>query len=131
MLSNQRQVTPHWIMRLFGVKSASFLLTESGLSVELVSDERYVVLTEALVDEAVYHQGLIFSKLTLKSDKGLMQLNLFEKRDLMALLRGDPPRNDQININKMTGVKAASRRKWLAVRKRSFQHVLPINYFPR
>jgi hypothetical protein len=31
----------------------------------------------------------------------LLQLNLFEKRDLMALLRGDPPRHDQMNINQM------------------------------
>jgi len=29
----------------------------------------------------------------------LLQLNLFEKRDLMALQRGDPPRDEQININ--------------------------------
>jgi len=31
----------------------------------------------------------------------LLQLNLFEKRDLMALLRGDPPRNNQLDINQM------------------------------
>jgi putative transposase len=31
----------------------------------------------------------------------LLQLNLFEKRDLMALLRGDPPRAVNININQM------------------------------
>ena len=27
----------------------------------------------------------------------ILQLNLFEKRDLMALLRGDPPRNKLTN----------------------------------
>jgi len=31
----------------------------------------------------------------------LLQLNLFEKRDLMALLRGDPPDNRQSNINQL------------------------------
>ena len=31
----------------------------------------------------------------------LLQLNLFEKRDLMALLRGDPPDNRQPNINQL------------------------------
>lgn len=31
----------------------------------------------------------------------LLQLNLFEKRDLMALLRGDPPHLQQININQL------------------------------
>jgi hypothetical protein len=30
-----------------------------------------------------------------------LQLNLFEKRDLMALLRGDPPRAVNINSNQM------------------------------
>ncbi len=31
----------------------------------------------------------------------LLQLNLFEKRDLMALLRGDPPRDNQPDINQL------------------------------
>jgi len=31
----------------------------------------------------------------------LLQLNLFEKRDLMALLRGDPPIVNNTNINQM------------------------------
>jgi hypothetical protein len=30
-----------------------------------------------------------------------LQLNLFEKRDLLALLRGDPPHNKQLDINQM------------------------------
>jgi putative transposase len=32
----------------------------------------------------------------------LLQLNLFEKRELMALLRGDPPRAVNLNVNQMT-----------------------------
>lgn len=31
----------------------------------------------------------------------LLQLNLFEKRDMMALLRGDPPLDKQIDINQL------------------------------
>jgi len=31
----------------------------------------------------------------------LLQLNLFEKRDLMALLRGDPINDKQFNTNQM------------------------------
>jgi len=31
----------------------------------------------------------------------ILQLNLFEKRDLMALLRGDPPRDNQPDVNQM------------------------------
>ncbi len=32
----------------------------------------------------------------------LLHLNLFEKRDLMALLRGDPVRNTEPYLNQMT-----------------------------
>ncbi len=32
----------------------------------------------------------------------LLQLNLFEKRDMMALLRGDPPQHNKFNINQMS-----------------------------
>jgi len=31
----------------------------------------------------------------------LLQLNLFEKRDLMALLRGEPIKDRSLNINQM------------------------------
>ena len=31
----------------------------------------------------------------------LLQLNLFEKRDLLPLLRGDPPRIEQHDINQL------------------------------
>lgn len=31
----------------------------------------------------------------------LLQLNIFEKRGLMALLRGDPYRDDTVNINQI------------------------------
>jgi len=43
------------------------------------------------------------SKLTKSMQQLLriLQLNLFEKRDLMALLRGDPPGNDKVNPNQM------------------------------
>jgi hypothetical protein len=30
-----------------------------------------------------------------------LQLNLFDKRDLMALLRGDPPHDQQFATNQM------------------------------
>ena len=51
---------------------------------------------------------LAFIKFQSRLDKSmqqilrLLQLNLFEKRDLMALLRGDPPRESQQNINQMS-----------------------------
>ena len=38
---------------------------------------------------------------TMRQLLRILQLNLFEKRDLMALLRGDPPRDDQVSPNQM------------------------------
>ncbi|MDP1558207.1 MAG: IS4 family transposase, partial [Nitrosomonas sp.] len=39
---------------------------------------------------------------TMQQILRLLQLNLFEKRDLAALLRGDPPVNIQTNNSQMT-----------------------------
>ena len=50
---------------------------------------------------------LAYLKFQSKLDRSLqqilriLQLNLFEKRDLMALLRGDPPLNHQVNTNQL------------------------------
>ena len=44
------------------------------------------------------------SKLTksLQQILRLLQLHLFEKRDLIGLLRGDPPHSNEMNVNQMT-----------------------------
>lgn len=39
---------------------------------------------------------------TMQQILRLLQLNLFEKRDLMALLRGDPISDSQVNINQVS-----------------------------
>jgi putative transposase len=52
----------------------------------------------------------------------LLQLNLFEKRDLMALLRGDPLRNDQMNIYQMTLILKLTGQQWVYDGKRSSFH---------
>ncbi len=57
------------------------------------------------LDSAVCLSASGFSKFQSKLKKSmqqmlrLLQLNLFEKRDLMAMLRGDPQRDSQINSN--------------------------------
>ena len=64
------------------------------------------VLTQIWIALCVYLL-LAFIKFQSKLNKSmqqilrLLQLNLFEKRDLMALLRGDPPTNQQVAINQM------------------------------
>jgi len=64
------------------------------------------VMTQIWIALCVYLL-LAFLKFQSKLQKStqqilqLLQLNLFEKRDLMALLRGDPPCDNQPDINQM------------------------------
>ncbi len=65
-----------------------------------------LVMTQIWITMCAYLL-LVFIKFQSKLKKSmqqilrLFQLNLFEKRDLMALLRGDPTRVQPGNINQM------------------------------
>ncbi len=71
-----------------------------------VGTSKNAVMTQIWIALCVYLL-LAFLKFQSKLQKStqqilrLLQLNLFEKRDLMALLRGDPPRDNQPDINQM------------------------------
>lgn len=71
-----------------------------------IGTSKNAVLTQNWIAMCVYLL-LAIIKLQSKFKKSmqqilrLLQLNLFEKRDLMALLRGDPPRYNSINLNQM------------------------------
>jgi len=71
-----------------------------------VGTSKNSVMTQIWIALCVYLL-LAFLKFQSKLKKStqqilrLLQLNLFEKRDLMALLRGDPPRDNQPDINQM------------------------------
>lgn len=71
-----------------------------------VGTSKNAVMTQIWIALCIYLL-LAFIKFQSKLKKSmqqilrLLQLNLFEKRDLMALLRGDPPRINQFNINQM------------------------------
>lgn len=71
-----------------------------------VGTSKNAVLTQIWIALCVYLL-LAYIKFQSKLDKSmqqilrLLQLNLFEKRDLMALLRGDPPEDNQIAVNQM------------------------------
>ncbi len=72
-----------------------------------VGTSKNAVMTQIWIALCLYLL-LAFVKFQSRLDKSmqqilrLLQLNLFEKRDLMALLRGDPPRESQQNINQMS-----------------------------
>ena len=71
-----------------------------------VGTSKNAVMTQIWIALCVYLL-LAFLKFQSKLQKSpqqilrILQLNLFEKRDLMALLRGDPPRDNQPDINQM------------------------------
>lgn len=71
-----------------------------------VGTSKNAVLTQIWIALCIYLL-LAFLKFQSKLHKStqqilrVLQLNLFEKRDLMALLRGDPPHDNQPDINQM------------------------------
>jgi len=71
-----------------------------------VGTSKNAVMTQIWIALCVYLL-LAFLKFQSKLQKStqqilrILQLNLFEKRDLMALLRGDPPNNKQHDISQM------------------------------
>ena len=71
-----------------------------------IGTSKNAVMTQIWIALCVYLL-LAFLKFQSKLKKSMqqilriLQLNLFEKRDLMALLRGDPPRDQQVAINQM------------------------------
>ncbi|VAW81485.1 Transposase, GSU2180 family [hydrothermal vent metagenome] len=71
-----------------------------------VGTSKNAVMTQIWIALCLYLL-LAFIKFQSRLNKSMQQilrllhLNLFEKRDLMALLRGDPPRVIQENVNQM------------------------------
>ncbi len=90
-----------WQVELF------FKWVKQNLKIKsFVGTSKNAVMTQIWIALCVYLL-LAFLKFQSKLNKSmqqllrLLQLNLFEKRDLMALLRGDPPQNNLTDINQM------------------------------
>lgn len=90
-----------WQVELF------FKWVKQNLKIKsFVGASKNAVMTQIWIALCVYLL-LAFLKFQSKLNKSmqqllrLLQLNLFEKRDLMALLRGDPPPNNLTDINQM------------------------------
>ena len=90
-----------WDVELF------FKWVKQNLKIKtFIGTSKNAVMTQVWVAMCVYLL-LAFIKFQSKLKKSmqqilrLLQLNLFEKRDLMALLRGDPIHNKQFDINQM------------------------------
>lgn len=90
-----------WQVELF------FKWIKQNLKVKsFVGTSKNAVMTQIWIALCIYLL-LAFLKFQSKLQKStqqilrLLHMNLFEKRDLMALLRGDPPRDNQPDINQM------------------------------
>ena len=83
-----------WIKQNLKIKS--FI----GTSKNAVMTQIWIALCVHLLLAFLKFQSMLTK--SLQQMLRLLQLNLFEKRDLMALLRGAPPRDDQMNICQMT-----------------------------
>jgi len=82
-----------WIKQNLKIKS--FI----GTSKNAVMTQIWIALCMYLLLSFIKFQSKL--KKSLQQILRLLQLNLFEKRDLMALLRGDPIRDKLIDINQM------------------------------
>jgi hypothetical protein len=90
-----------WRVELF------FKWVKQNLKIKtFIGTSKNAVMTQIWIALCVYLL-LAFIKFQCKLTRSmqqilrLLQLNLFEKRDLMALLRGDPPANEPYDINQM------------------------------
>jgi len=72
-------------MQLIGAEAATFSLDKNGLSVKTKSGDKYLVLTESLAGEAVCVHGVFFSKLVVKTDKGIKKFGGLRKHDAAEL----------------------------------------------
>ena len=67
VVSKERKVTPHWIMKIFGVEGGSILISESGVVIRKENQETLIrVLT--LLRNTKVSQGLFFSKIEFHQD---------------------------------------------------------------
>jgi len=82
-----------WIKQNLKIKS--FV----GTSKNAVMTQIWIALCIYLLLSFIKFQSKL--KKSMQQILRLLQLNLFEKRDMMALLRGDPPRDRQPDINQM------------------------------
>jgi putative transposase len=90
-----------WDVELFfkWIKQNLKIKTFIGTSKNAVMTQIWIAMCVYLLLAFLKFQSKL--KKSLQQILRLLQLNLFEKRDLMALLRGDPIRDKQFNINQL------------------------------
>ncbi len=90
-----------WQVELFfkWVKQNLKIKTFLGTTKNAVLTQIWIALCVYLLLAFIRFQSSVDAN--LQQTLRLLQLNLFEKRDLLALLRGDPPTNNGVNPNQL------------------------------
>lgn len=83
--NSSKHIAPHWLMRCFGAKSATFQWTGEGLQVVTKNDEKYLILPESLANEATFQEGTLFARLVLQTNTGPKTFSGLRKQDAQAL----------------------------------------------
>ena len=83
--STSRHIAPHWLMRIFGSKAATFRLVEKGMQVTTERGQQYVILPDSLANEVSFQEGALFSRLMLQTDVGPKIFSGLRKKDGKAI----------------------------------------------
>ena len=81
ILENKR-INPHWIRRLLGERKALLSISSDGLVLERVCGKCYVLSNENLTRENILHQGRLFSRIDLPTDRGKQHLRGLGKAEV-------------------------------------------------
>lgn len=74
-----KSITPHWMMRLLGARTATILISSDGLVLERAGGKRFAVCAENLTREDVLSRGRLFFELVLPTDRGAQRLKGLHK----------------------------------------------------
>ena len=77
-----RIITPHWMMRLLGARSATILISSDGLILERAGGKRFAVCSENLTREDVLYRGRLFFEMVLPTDGGAQRLKGLTKAEV-------------------------------------------------
>ena len=73
-VEQRKRIEPHWLMRLFGARPVSLVLSENQLLLETTEGHSVVVLPESLADQDAHRSGRFFSSLRFTTPAGKVRI---------------------------------------------------------
>ncbi len=81
LITNEREISPHWLPKIFGSKPAFFNMMENHVFVDTGQGQQWTVLNQSLCNLNALHHGIFFSKITLATSDGAKKLTGLRKCD--------------------------------------------------